>query len=565
MFTFKIIQKCYQDASSLPGDDADFYIELDAWDDYSYHVLYHLHATKRLTGTLNEYLGYIKFMHPGQAKGEIFALEKRMGDIPFSRVPEDFVSLTFSISVYRGLNRYVQDTEARAGIVEQLHLILDKESPYYQMVKDDPCFINGVLRDTTMENFAIKKAQTLLLAKECIYNLRKESFKFKLNNSDDFIPFDFTCLNDQELVHDERKHMVPNGCVVFIGGNGSGKSTAMYKLAKLMYADIDKRCKPEYKEYIGELKPNNVGVSKLIVVSYSPFDNFMLPAWDEKQKDSAERFIYCGIRNYIEERALIIQEQDGKHGQSEEVILEDRQNRTKLKSIQELADEFAEQFTKLELDSKRSSIWEEIAESAEELHPELAEAMKLICFGPDNESRIKIFKDLSTGNKYIFHMLASVLGNIEDDCLVLFDEPENHIHPPLLSFLLASMRRVLYKFNSVVFISTHSPVIVQETFANNVYIIRRVGDGVSMSHPEIETYGANIGEITSEVFQLTSDNISYYKLFRFLYRQWMMDLNLTVEDMLTEFEKRLGHRISEQLTAYLIDLWCKDNPGVIES
>ena len=565
MFIFKIIQKCYQNASSLPGDDADFYIELDAWDDYTYHVLYHLHATKRLTGTANEYLGYIKFMHPGQTSMEIYALEKRMGDKPFAEVPEDFVSLTFSMEVYRGLNRYVQDTEARAGIVDQLHLILDKESPYYEMVKNDPCFLNGVLRDTTMENFALQKAQSLLLAKECLYNLRKESFKFKLNNADDFISFDFTCLNDEDFVPEERKLMVPNGCVVFIGGNGSGKSTAMYKLAKLMYTEIDKRRKPEYKEYIGELKPSNVGVSKMIVISYSPFDNFMLPAWDENPEESAERFIYCGIRDYIAERDLLLQEQDGKYEQSEEVILADRQNRTQLKSIQELANEFVEQFTKLKQDSKRRTIWEEITESAEELHPELSKAMGQISFGPDDGTRIGMFKNLSTGNKYIFHMLATIIGNIEDDSLILFDEPENHIYPPLLSFLLTAIRRVLHNYNSVVFISTHSPVIIQETFANNVYVIKRIGEGVTMTHPNIETYGANIGEITSEVFNLTSDNISYYKLFSYLYGKWTLRFNETPESMLAEFESKLGHRISEQLSAFLVDLWCQDNPEVEKS
>lgn len=565
MLTFKIIQKCYQDASSLPGDDADFYIELDAWDDYTYHVFYHLHATKRLTGAGNEYLGYIKFMHPGQTNAEIYALEKRMGEKPFTEVPEDFVGLTFSMDVYRGLNRYVQDTVARAGIVDQLHLILDRESPYFKMVEGDPCFENGVLRDTTMENFALKKAQTLLLAKECLYNLRKESFEFKFNNADDFITFDFTCLNDDDFNLEERKLMVPNGCVVFIGGNGSGKSTAMYKLAKLMYTEIDKRRKPEYKEYIGELKPNNVGVSKMIVVSYSPFDNFMLPAWDENPEVSAERFIYCGIRDYIAERDLILQEQDGKYEQSEEVILADRQNRTQLKSIQELSEEFVDQFVLLLRDNKKSNLWSEIAESAEMLHPELTSAMETMQLEPDMTERRRMFKNLSTGNKYIFHMVATVIANIEDDSLVLFDEPENNIHPPLLSFLLSAIRRILYKYNSVVFISTHSPVIVQETFANNVYVIKRLGEGMIMNHPKIETYGANIGEITSEVFNLTSDNISYYKLFGYLYRKWSMEINDTAESMLAEFEDKLGHRISEQLTAYLVDLWCQDNPDNVES
>ena len=108
-------------------------------------------------------------------------------------------------------------------------------------------------------------------------------------------------------------------------------------------------------------------------------------------------------------------------------------------------------------------------------------------------------------------------------------------------------------------------MIVQETFANNVYVIKRLGEGMIMNHPKIETYGANIGEITSEVFNLTSDNISYYKLFGYLYRKWSMEINDTAESMLAEFEDKLGHRISEQLTAYLVDLWCQDNPDNVES
>lgn len=559
MLTFKIIPVCHQDASGFKGDDADFYIELDGWDDHSYHVLYHLHATTKLTGTKNEYLGYIKFMHPGQGSHEIYVLRDRMGSRIFTEVPEDIVGLSFSIDLYRGLNRYVTAPEERARIVDQLHLIMDTDSPYYTMVQGDPCFEEGMLRDTTMENFAIKKAQSLLLSKECLYDLRKESFEFRLNNALKPIRFDFTCLDDKDFVLDERKIIIPNGCTVFIGGNGSGKSTAMYKLAKLMHADIDDRAKNDYKEKLGELIPNNVGISKLIVVSYSPFDNFILPAWDEDPKQSSDRFVYCGIRDYITERDILLSEQDGKAEQMDEVILDDRQGRTQLKSIQDLAKEFNHEFVRLKSDAKKETIWDEIAETATVLHPELSSIMQQMAMEENGRERISLFKDLSTGNKYLFHMLATVIANIEDDSLVLFDEPENHIHPPLLSFLLKSLRRILYRYNSVVFISTHSPVIVQETFASNVYVVRRVGDGISMTHPEIETYGANIGEITSEVFQLTSENISYYKLFGYLYAQWMMGYSGSVEEMLNSFEEKLGHRISEQLTAYLIDLWCRDN------
>lgn len=50
---FKLIGKCYQDATNIDADDADFLIEEDGWNDYLFHVFYHLHATDRLTNNGN--------------------------------------------------------------------------------------------------------------------------------------------------------------------------------------------------------------------------------------------------------------------------------------------------------------------------------------------------------------------------------------------------------------------------------------------------------------------------------------------------------------------------------
>lgn len=71
-FTFKIIDKCYQDAKRHVGTDADFYLELDAWNDNHYHVMYHLHATKKITGDNNEYLGPIRIMNGTGGDGYLF-------------------------------------------------------------------------------------------------------------------------------------------------------------------------------------------------------------------------------------------------------------------------------------------------------------------------------------------------------------------------------------------------------------------------------------------------------------------------------------------------------------
>jgi len=39
LLEFKIIGKCFQDASQYPGNDADFYLEENGWNDFYYYVL----------------------------------------------------------------------------------------------------------------------------------------------------------------------------------------------------------------------------------------------------------------------------------------------------------------------------------------------------------------------------------------------------------------------------------------------------------------------------------------------------------------------------------------------
>ena len=81
------------------------------------------------------------------------------------------------------------------------------------------------------------------------------------------------------------------------------------------------------------------------------------------------------------------------------------------------------------------------------------------------------FLSLSTGHKFFIHAYARLLAYMDDNCLLLFDEPENHLHPPLLSFMMAEIRKLLARTHSVMFIATHSPVILQETFAKNVFVV----------------------------------------------------------------------------------------------
>lgn len=362
MLKFKLIDKCWQEATGVSSDDADFFLEKNEWDDYGYHTMYHLHATNKLTSEGNVYLGYIRIMKHGQEEKEIYLLNKKQGkQIVFSELPEDFVSLTTSIDVFKGLNKYLSQAE-RLQFIKQMHLILNEESKYYKLVHEDDCFTVSMLRDTTMDNYSLKKGASLLMDKATYYNLQQQSIKIKFANVDEFTLLNFSCLPNFQSKN------IPNGVITFIGKNGSGKSTSLYNLAKLMYAYPDQRFR--LKEKIGKVEPNDIGINKLFLLSYSPFDNFVLPGIGgedyrvilEGLKNNDGRFVFCGIRDVKKEFEAIL---ENPQKETYEKLFEDtRLDATSLKPINILADEFVQAMNDLEHDVNRNKIWDDIGKKA---------------------------------------------------------------------------------------------------------------------------------------------------------------------------------------------------------
>lgn len=554
---FKIIEKCFQDASQKPGNDADFYLEENDWNDFGYYVLYHIHATKRLTKTKNICLGYVRIMRKGQTKSDMNLLGKMFGDKPFVELPQDFVSITFEYDLFKWL--YFQDMEIRQSLANQLHLIISEKSPYYLLVKDDDCFNKALLRDATMDNYVLHKADQWINQIERRYELRAQKITLKYDNCDDEIPLSFSCLPDIESKD------IPNGIIAFIGANGSGKSTALYSFVKAMFLFPEDRDILERKFCI--ISPNDIGVERLILISYSPFDNFTMPSMQnfamhdvqEITRDRDGRFVYCGIRDLdIEYRKL----QDNGIQKDYKYLQSDRQGIAEPKTQERLAADFAYAFQEIINDEsqRRLAFWSGLIEASKVMHPDLAEKMELMMEKHDAKEWAELFKDFSTGYKFFFHSMAYVVAFITEGSLLLFDEPENHIHPPLLSFMMTQYREILRQYNSVMLVSTHSPVIIQELFADNVLKVYRDGDKIKVQKPSIETYGATFGEINSEVFGLTSDVTKYFSAIDALYELWHLNEQENANAMLKSIESHLKRPLSNQVVSYLISKYYGDNP-----
>jgi hypothetical protein len=117
------------------------------------------------------------------------------------------------------------------------------------------------------------------------------------------------------------------------------------------------------------------------------------------------------------------------------------------------------------------------------LGPKIAEPL-----AADKASRDQIFALLSAGQRFIISVAADVVGFIEERSILLFDEPETHLHPGLLSTLIAILDEILREFQSFAVIAMHSPILLQQVPRRYVRVLRRRGSRTSIGLPNIETF-----------------------------------------------------------------------------
>ncbi len=123
-----------------------------------------------------------------------------------------------------------------------------------------------------------------------------------------------------------------------------------------------------------------------------------------------------------------------------------------------------------------------------------------------------LFTSLSSGHAAVLYYITAIAENLEEKTICLFDEPENHLHPPLLSAFIRAVSGLMAEKNGMAIIATHSPVILQEVPRSCVWKVERRGQDITVTHPSIETFGENVGEITSEIFGLDIRRTGFYRL-----------------------------------------------------
>ncbi len=562
MFRIKVVEPCWRLESRYKDEDIDFLLEEDKWNDHNFFTTYQLFAGKRRVHEGEEmlYLGTIKIMKSGQQRYDAYLLrqelrDKGITDFCFSELPQDYCSLSYSDTLYNFLTGRFTPEEIEE-FIHTFHLILCKGDEYYEMVAGEACFINSLLRDTDMTDAALWYGYEALRGGGAPYDLRKQKLTIQYVYSDAPLSLSFSSIQYGGI---PLKGM--NGVVAFIGKNGSGKSTALYKLATLLYTAASMRVK--YKDSIGKITPTGLGITQLFIFSYNPFDTFKLPGY--KVKEDLRRMveehgvchgklIYCGLRDVQKEALRELNEREKKERKSQELLDESQETAFEhmeeacLKNPFELAKESWEAYqTILSAEENswlsdfwRREAWAAICESMQGEQPELYEiAQKLQDVG-NKERWLSTFHHLSTGHKFFFHSMLHIVAYCKKNALLLFDEPENHLQAPLLSFMLATVRRLLEARSSVMLIATHSPVVLQEIPAQNVRVVRRSGHEVRFGLPRIETFAENHEAIVSEVFDLTSDKVQYYHRLDELFEKVNKQGECSLRELLEKVEYFMG-------------------------
>nr|WP_282570945.1 AAA family ATPase [Sphingopyxis sp. MSC1_008] len=128
------------------------------------------------------------------------------------------------------------------------------------------------------------------------------------------------------------------------------------------------------------------------------------------------------------------------------------------------------------------------------------------------ERAAALFETASSGHKIVLLTLTRLAELVSERTLVLIDEPEAHLHPPLVMAFVRALSDLLANRNGVAILATHSPVVVQEVPASCVSLMFRPGDVISVERPEMETFAENLGALTREIFRLEVTESGHHAL-----------------------------------------------------
>lgn len=373
-----------------------------------------------------------------------------------------------------------------------------------------------------------------------------------------------------DLRFGRKESPLPRDINVLIGPNGVGKSRILHQMVEAWIADGP--AAPE----TGFGSPPNL--SRLVVISYSPFELFPVDMASTKLQDK-NAYQYCGLRGRSaptdtgvspsirlsreipkkdaasallaciadDQRYHVIKGWGQKVGTAERVLRSaidfdnlafevDPDVRPRLF----YTDELPASSSIIEL-KRRGELKRYVPITSEGVlglsHKNLKRyfiAKSGVVFLKDGRPQ-----ELSSGQRLFTYVVINILGAIRRNSLVLVDEPELFLHPSLEIQLIEMLKQILHSFNSKAILATHSLVTVREVPADCVHVLERTEDGLAVKRPPFQTFGGDVQRISSYVF----GDHSVSKPFEKWLRKQLREHNNSADDLIAE----LGDEINEEM------------------
>jgi predicted ATPase len=472
----------FRRVDSYPGQNAvnrTCYLVNDNWDDFSFKTSF-VSILVDSSGEKHD-LGGVKILNRGMVGGRT-PLENA-----FVELNEDWCSLGVSREYYIALSKLDEELSK-----EYLKAIRDcvADRSVWLSFRDERGMGISLLRGVSTRD--VETNFPRILGGDA--RLTPYNFEFEFAASQD---------NKKEKCEFsvEPGSKPPSNVHVLIGRNGVGKTRILAGMADALsnnraatiglpgeftFLDAD----TEENEFLN-----------LVVVSYSAFDRFNPIFRTRRESKKSIPYYYIGLKKQKELPEL---------GDSDE-------DKIVLKSRDDFDSEFRACLDNIinrdaERGGHKNRSWQR-ALVALRSDPGLREFIDEALDKPTAVNEIG-FSTLSSGHKVVLLTIAKLIEVVSDRSFVLIDEPETHLHPPLLGSFIRAISELLISQNGVAVVATHSPVVLQEVPKSCVSWITRSGTRIRVRRPQIETFAENVSVLTRKIFGLEVAESGFYQLLK---------------------------------------------------
>jgi predicted ATPase len=406
-------------------------------------------------------------------------------------------------------------------------------------------FANAV----TSEDFTLsfmRSSETFFAFHNAGYVLRGREHKEASGISRDLVlTFRLAAFENDHQLKFKFEHIgkIPKRIVVIIGKNGVGKSQALSNIVQSLVRD-DQRLRDSDR--------NRPSINRLIAVSSPGETKETFPTPRRDNRIDYRRIILSSTRT--------ANEQEGLGAVLVQLARSDERIRRKgrwdifceaVSTVMDLDQVFVQ--VRKEHEGTANRVFElkpvplsRFRPSSEQKRLELwgqIDSRALVCRYINGEAL-----PLSSGESTFIRFAAIACLYIENGTLLLFDEPETHLHPNLITQFIRLVDQLLKMTGSFAVLATHSAYFVREVPGSQVLILTETHRKVDVTNPRLKTLGADIGAISFFVF---GDEL-YGRLLREMGARLIED-NEEPRRLLKEMEEDLSDEAFMYLRRELIE------------